>query len=412
VVPKIKTLMVVSSVPQVEMMKLIVDKLPNSDCQFINTHRWLNRKKIEKALQDTSRPWETISFCCASAASRIIKREKPSVIVLGHDQNPMDKIFIRLANKMHIPSVLVQDGIIFDSVAPVTYIKPFRERLLDFIRNPAYSWRDRLEVIIFELFYSLPMRGGFWGHGECSRIAVFGKVTRDALAEEGVEKEHIIITGSPKFDIIHWYKDYNYRNKWCSVWGIPQGNRIVCLFTDYFVEAGVWTEQQRSQFVRSVYDAIIKQGNTSLIIKLHPTLECESDYVELFYGYAQRPIIVADIPVYEIAHLCDAAITVSSTVALEAMAAGKPFIAINLYKQYTPYLSSPALYVDKVEDIEPAIRRALFDCGWRKDRERELESYLQDHIYIQDGKASQRIAEVIKQAVAAAGIRDKEKDTK
>ncbi len=401
---KCKLLFIVSNTPQTEMFAPIARELPDWDILCINKTRGDNRVEIEKVLQKIGFSYKTIGSYSGSKVKKIIDREQPNMVVVGNDSGDMERLFIKYANSMGIPTLLVQDGILThgwwlkDISASHPHLKFFFSlpwRLLKLLTNKRFSWHQKFEILRFEPRYGAKGKPGVYGHGESLRIAVFGSRTKELLTSEGVEPERIIVTGNPKFDRLYHYEGINCKQRICQRWQIPIENDFLILLTAGYVEVGVWSTEQRRQFILAITKAVTALPNTKLIIKLHPS-EKESDYREIVKDLGYMSVICRDVDLGELLNACSLAISVSSTTALEAMALQKPVVMVNLFNPGSSfYQGSGALYVSKEGDILPAIKQALYNTPVIDEMRKSIEKFVYEQVYLPDGQAAKRIAELI-----------------
>jgi UDP-N-acetylglucosamine 2-epimerase len=231
-------------------------------------------------------------------------------------------------------------------------------------------------------------------------VEMFAPIAKELFVSEGINPEHIVVTGNPKFDQLFYVKGSDCKSKVCQRYGIPEDRDIILLLTGYFVESGQWTPGQREQFIMAVCQATSKLPRAKLIIKLHPAVEREADYQEIVRELAEPPVICQDVPLWELIHACSLAITVMSGAGLEAMAVGKPLMIVNLFEDDTPFdEATGAVVVRKEGDLLPALQAILYQ-GLSKGRKEAASEFVYQNAYLQDGKAAKRIADLIVQMAA------------
>ena len=402
-----KALFVVSSTAQAEMFSSISEQLSNWDILAININKWFKREDIEKALESLRLRFKTIGSCRARATEEILKEEQPDVVIFGNDMNPMDKLFIRSANSQGIPTLLVQDGILAANTdvtdktnstsSQLKYWVSLPPRIFGLMRNKDYSLGGKAAVAFLEWKYGTRGKPEIYGHGDCSKIAVFGDAVKDVFVSKGIDSERIVVTGNPKFDKLFYPKDSNQKQKVRERFGIPPDKEIILLVTQPFVEGRIWNSSQRKEFTLAIVDATAALQNAQLIIKLHHPQESEQNYLETIRDVTQPPIICNYVPINELLDVCSLTLVTSSTVALEAMALGKPVVIVNLFNNRDTafFVGSGALFAEKKEDILPMMSKALYDCQERKEMAKAMERFVYRQAHLQDGQASKRIADLI-----------------
>ncbi len=408
-----KALFIVSSTAQVEMFKPIIRELFDGwQISIINIDKWYRKTETEKALRDFDLPFETISEASRSGVRRVLDEKEPNILIVGHDRNTMDILFMRHANRMGIPTLLVQDGTLgrawgkekYDNLGQVfnnllsTMHKAFR-----LVQSRNCYWWQMAQMLWFELIYGTKWKRKFYGLGEYSKIAIFGDAEREILLSEGIAPERVVVTGNPKFDKVFYSKGNNCKQSVCEKWKIPTNKEIILLLTQYMVEGGIWTSEQRRKFVLAIAEAADGLPNTRLIIKLHPPVETEKDYHEIVKDLPRPPIICKYEPIHELLNASSLVITTESTTGLEAMATGRPVIIADLYNDFGApsfYRQSSAIHVEREEDFSPAIYRALYDPQTREEMRSSMESFVYEKAYLQDGQAYKRIVDLITEMVA------------
>jgi len=409
-----KALFIIGSTAQAEMFKPILKELQGWVTIAINIDMWHKKDEIDAVLQRLSFPHKSISSTKFSAISEVLRKEKPDIIVVAHDRLPKSRLFIKCGNSMGIPTLLVQDGILPGNrastretggiVFSIKYFLFLPHRIFRFMTNPSLPWQQKIEITLFES--RLRGKAGNYGHGECQKMALFGDATKEMFISEGVNPDKIVVTGNPKFDLVYHSKDNNCKNTVCEKWNIPAHKEIVLLLTSYFVENNTWSLEQRERFVIAISNAVEALPNAQLIIKLHPPHENEKDYSKIIKKISSHAIVCKHFPISMLLNACDLAITVSSTAALEAMAIGKPVIIANLFHDKAPYFykNSGALFIETESEILPALKKGLYDFHERKKIVESTDKFVYKQAYLQDGRASERIASIIRNMVSANGI--------
>jgi CDP-glycerol glycerophosphotransferase (TagB/SpsB family) len=255
------------------------------------------------------------------------------------------------------------------------------------------------------LLYSTRKRAPRYGHGDCTTIAVFGEATRSLLISEGVDDKKILVTGSPKFDRQVGSMTRDPKSKLCKTWRIPPQDHIVLLVTSYFVEEGVWTAGQRTLLVRAVAEAAAKIPRAHLVIRIHLPRENRADYENIVRELPSTPVVCDQESISDLLQASSLVISVSSTVLVEALVLGKPVIVVDLFgdsgASYFRY--SGAMYITDKKDISPAIRTALCDPRQLADATPTLARFLRTQVYTDDGKSSERVAQLMRSMTTDKG---------
>jgi CDP-glycerol glycerophosphotransferase (TagB/SpsB family) len=89
-----------------------------------------------------------------------------------------------------------------------------------------------------------------------------------------------------------------------------------------------------------------------------------------------------------------------STVGLEAMLLDKPVITFDPIGTMNPYAETDAVIgVRKENDLVAAIKGALYDPEVRRKLSEARRKFVYEYAYLQDGKASQRVANLIEKMI-------------
>lgn len=414
--PNYKALFIVSSTAQAEILATLSRELHDYDISATNISTYFNRSQVERSLTRLNLSHNIIENRSQRGVKQHLEQIRPHIVVVFHDDTPMDRLFVKSANSMRIPTLLIQDGIMGHNqdllmkgahgTGKMSYILKYFSIFFasapKFILRNDVSWKQKVDILRFELVYGAKWRGVYPGFGECLKMAAFGEATKNFWISNGADPKRVVITGNPKFDQVYHSRDDNCRDSVCKKWKIPTHKEIIVLLTQYFVEAKMWSSEQRRSFIIAIANASAKLPNTQLIIKLHPPHENEEDYNEIVKDLPTDPIICKYASLPELLNACNLAITVSSTAALEAMALGKPVVIVNLFdnKGASFYKESGGLYVETEQDILPTIQKALYDPNIGDYMKKSMEKFVYSQAYLQDGLSSNRIADLIRDMIS------------
>ena len=360
-----KALIIVSSTAQIEMFRLIVDYLDDYSIKFVNTEIFFTRPEMEYCLEWYGLEYMSIDNWSMNSVQMILRSENPDIIVTGHDQNPMDILFIKACNESGLPSLTVQDGLL---AAARTFNESFYDKLdyiiipfrvLKLVLNPSRSFKYKINRLNFEYKY-----GGdysfVYGHGESSKIALFGDNVKNMLLSEGVSPERLVVTGNSKFDDLIQFRNPLEKDYLKEKFELPSDKRVVLVLTQSFVEAGLWSKKDREYFIVEIAKACVNLEDVQLVIKLHPPYESEADYREILKDLPISPLIYNFESLHEIICICDVVVSVSSTAALEALALSKPLLIINMDDSSKIFKDAGVLFIEKQDDILNALEKLLY----------------------------------------------------
>lgn len=395
------------NVAQCDMFKLIINELYDWDITVINVEIWKYKNEVEDELSHIGVHYTSLERLNEKYISQTVKQIKPDIVVVGNDDLPASKMFIQTATRMNIPTLLVQDGILSRNIQRrqnrknenvLKYLLTAPYRFFRFIIKTDLPIRHKMQTLLYDLRYGSKWNkdgaGAYPGTGKCSMMAVFGETTKKMFMSEGINPEKIMITGNPKFDLLFSINKNDYKENICHKLGIPTTKNIILLLTSYLVEINTWTAEQRKEFVSTVARATAAQRDTILIIKIHPPLENENVYVDIVKKFMPHPIILKYAEISELLSACSIVITIASTVALEAMALKKPVIFVNLFNESDMdfYNNSGAFFVKNENELSDALENASIED---EVRNKLRDDFIAKNAYLQDGKSSKRIADLI-----------------
>lgn len=95
------------------------------------------------------------------------------------------------------------------------------------------------------------------------------------LSGLNIEENKIFVTGNPIWDNL--YKNFEKVEKQV----VKTGKINLLIVTDALYEHGIWTKDQRNNFLTSLFQIIAKDKAISFSIKIHPTSENKEYYSEL-----------------------------------------------------------------------------------------------------------------------------------
>ncbi|MGP8023794.1 MAG: UDP-N-acetylglucosamine 2-epimerase [Methanobacterium sp.] len=398
-----KALIIVSSTAQIEMFRLIVDYLDDYSIKFVNTEIFFMLPEMEYCFRRYGLDFMSIDNWSMEIVYEILRSENPDIIVTGHDQNPMDILFIKACNELGLPSLTVQDGLLAASRTinesffyKLEYIFiPFR--VLKLIFNPNRSFKYKINRLWFEYKY-----GGdysfVYGHGDSSKIALFGDTVKNMLISEGVSSERLEVTGNSKFDNLIQFKDPLKKDFLKEKFEIPSDKKVILVLTQWFVEAGLWSKKDREYFIVEIAKACVNLKDVQLVIKLHPPYEKEADYREILKDLPISPLIYNFQSLHEIICISDVVVSVSSTAALEAMALNKPLLIVNMDHGSKLFKDGGVLFIEKQDQILNALEKLLYHPQEFVDEDK-MRQFVFNQAYIIDGNASERISDLMREMV-------------
>jgi len=222
------------------------------------------------------------------------------------------------------------------------------------------------------------------------KVTVWGDSSKKQLINKNTSKEKIVITGAPQFDDLA-LRNIPLNKNDIKKLGINPNKKLIFLTTQ--------PVSDMKDIATGVCKAVKSIPRTQLVMKLHPSEYSMNIYKKIAKKEGVNAIITKKY-LYPLLNACDLLITHHSTTGMEAMILDKSVITINLTGKpdIMPYAESgAAIGVYKPEDIKPAIKSVLEDKDVRKKLAKKAKLFIYDQCYKMDGKASERIVNLIKE---------------
>ncbi|MFX1383570.1 MAG: CDP-glycerol glycerophosphotransferase family protein [Promethearchaeota archaeon] len=292
---------------------------------------------------------------------KILKRNKYDLLILEQDFKPTNKTLSYIASKMNIPSLIIQHGFTGHYSAII----------------PTY----------------------------CTKLAVWGKVSRDYLNQHGLGNNKMVITGTPRYDeYFKMKKDQKLRIKIKdSVYkhfNIDKSRKLYVLagiFGHFYNYSSSYSYNhlEYERFLKMTFKAIKKLSNSHLIVKLR-NLEPHSEIPLRIKEALDLPnlSIVTDYKMIDLIVACDCLITGYSSTGIEAMILEKPIIIINFRKstETIPFNDYNAVFsVSNFEDLLNAMEQSLI----KPVPVENYNKFLKDYIYKTDELSTNRVFNLI-----------------
>ncbi len=157
-------------------------------------------------------------------------------------------------------------------------------------------------------------------------------------------------------------------------------------------------------FLQNVLRETKKILDVQIVVKPHPS-ESNKWYEKTVGKENIKTLVLSrDSDVYEAIYACDLMIAFYSTTVIEAAILGKPVITVNLTDRPDPmpYVERGiAIGVYEVADLMQAIKDALYNEEASKRLAEARKKFVYEHAYLQDGRASERVVNLITQMIEA-----------
>jgi UDP-N-acetylglucosamine 2-epimerase len=229
------------------------------------------------------------------------------------------------------------------------------------------------------------------------RTAVYGPYYKHLLTKvSSYPEDRVIVTGAPSYDRIARLSEIYSKKDFAQRYNI-EGTRRTLLWT---TQCHGLSMSENTRNFEAVLSAMRHLSKTTLLIKQHPGEGRK--YTEMIKDFLAKYdvnaiLAPADSDLHEQLYSCDLMISKHSTSIIEAVAADKPVIILNLTKEIFPegsdYVTEGvAVEVQWEQDLVATIRKLLDDSTeLSRNRRRFVEKYL----FGLDGKATQRAVSLI-----------------
>lgn len=228
-------------------------------------------------------------------------------------------------------------------------------------------------------------------------FCVSGPQTKSLKEKFLKDTKKVVVTGQPRFDNLTRANEVFDKNKICRKLRLAIDKKILLWAT----QTHALPNEENRENISAVYHAANSLDNVRLVIKLHPAEQQEASLYKQNNSYV--PLVVkGNKNISELLYICDVLITKSSTTTIEAAILNKPIIILNLSEKpnHVPYVEKGvALGVYNKEDLVSTIKDALYKEEVRKKLAKAREKFIYENAYLQDGRASERVANLIIQMV-------------
>lgn len=230
-----------------------------------------------------------------------------------------------------------------------------------------------------------------WGFLKNVIFASGGEKHKKDLFMGGIRKENIVITGFPFFDEIAYLK------RRC----VSKAKKTVALLTTIVVETRY---MEKEEYFKLIHETLAQIKNVKeigkVVIKLHPNEKYKSEYESIAKSLGLKNIEIIQetggASLYSVISGSDLLVGFGSTAVLEGLMAGKDAIHLEMLEARPVYEFKKATFcVKKIAKIGEAIKKVLTDESVKKKLKKQREKYLRRAFYAIDGKAHERVANLI-----------------
>jgi hypothetical protein len=234
-------------------------------------------------------------------------------------------------------------------------------------------------------------------------FAASGDEERKKLLRLGIKRGDIFVTGSPFFDKIVEYRSKKEK---------PKTGKVITLITQPLVEDKYVGKREYFNYIQKFLIQIAKIKNIAhIIIKLHPREKYKSHYESIVKSLGLKNVSVTQElgkdALYSILSKSDLLVSTGSTTDVEGIMLDKNVIVIDgLAKGPLAELAKKdkyreaAVVIDKNGDLTGVITKALTKKDLQMELMQKRRRYLVDSFYKIDGKAHERVTNLILRLIA------------
>jgi hypothetical protein len=223
-------------------------------------------------------------------------------------------------------------------------------------------------------------------------------ILQQFLVGLGYDPKTIFVTGDPSFDhtilkIQHFQSVKKTQKKEI----IDNDNKFKILFcTSPMHEHGAWTKKQEDSLILNTINEISNSHNSKISLKIHPTSSIKSEYEQLLQKTICDVSLFQKEDLLELIDSNDLMIVYgASSVVLCGILLKKPIVMLNLKN----YPSQYNFFLDKntmsICETMSQLSSIITDSLSTKISNDMYDDYLQNQLGCNDGKSSERIAQII-----------------
>lgn len=232
-------------------------------------------------------------------------------------------------------------------------------------------------------------------------FAVGSSYTKKSLLDLGLNEENMRILGIPVFDDVVVYKEKFLKEKETSD-DKNRETKTIILLTSALAQDKWVNKNTYFRYTKKFIEEINQLNKVKVIIKLHPREKYKKDYEKIVksLGYKNVEITqeIGNKYLYDVILKSDLVIINGSTTGIESLILGKCVVNIDITGLGNEFYTSKCdaiLSLDKDSDIKEAVRRVLYNKKLQKELEIKGEKYLKENFYMLDGRAYERVVNLI-----------------
>lgn len=267
------------------------------------SQKYYKDEGAENALKDHHIDFKKIEHYEKINPKFIIDKENVVAVVIANDSDVIPQWFINIANRIGIPTILIQDGLMVD-------FRINKQRLKISLDN-MNTFNFKRKILAINLRLKNQFRKTTYGLGGCVQIQVWGRKSEEYFIAKGIDRQRIIITGNPLMTELQTTQSH-------------VSEKIILYAPSNLAWTKIIEKKQARQLCKDVCLLANRINNVKTILRPHP-----SENVKLYQNVIKESGFRVDISSLNTSDLISMAalvITDLSTIALESLALGKPVI--------------------------------------------------------------------------------------
>lgn len=215
--------------------------------------------------------------------------------------------------------------------------------------------------------------------------------TKERLLKQGFRKSSIVVVGNPTYDTL--------LQKFENFYPSPKKDnkiRVLIITKNPNDPGGHWAKKSQDSWLREVATEFSKhKDEMSLVIKIHPTGEILSEYESIIKSIEPSISIYQHGDIVEFLRESDIVVGTSTSTALVcSLIAKRPIIIWNVYGVDNDVFLVRKLALE-CKDNTSFIRSIYSALESNPASQDKIEEFIRDYLYKADGRATERIRDVI-----------------
>ena len=289
----------------VVFFNLILTALKKNFNTLFLTQGTYKSEGAEDELQHLKIPYKTIDDYSKLDPNIIFEQDNIGLIIVGNDFDVIPQWFINSAKKKHIPSILIQDGLLLD-------VTPLNHDLFHHISFFKNKKSKKLIQLYLKLKLLKQIKKISYGQAGCTQIHVWTDSDKKFLLNKQIPSDSIHVTGNIKF--VNSLKSDEIQTK----------NSLILYAPTDLIHTKILEKKQVLDTVDDICSIVSSIQNTKLIIKPHP-IEEDHFYSDFIKNYAPN-VELTNLDVNTLITKSKFLITNLSAVTFEALYHKKPVI--------------------------------------------------------------------------------------